>query len=336
MIKVRSGVLTYVTNGPTSHTTSSQSTALSLVAESTRRYIRTSKSENTLRAYKAAWKGFQDWYSAVIGTPIDMPATPATVAAFLASEADRGLSVATIQARAAAIAFTHKVAGHHSPTSHPDVTAVLAGIARSCGSAQKQATAATAEIVKIWLDHIPLDTLSGKRNRALIALGFAGAFRRSELAALQVKDLRLVVDGLDVYLSRSKTDQAGQGVIVPVLRAGKVEHCPVVAVRSWLDAASITAGPVFLSISKAGRVGDRQISTRSIADIVKDVAKQAGHDPELFSPHSLRAGFVTSAATNGRDAGNIARITRHKKLETVQRYIRHANRYTKHAGNGLL
>ena len=135
------------------------------------------------------------------------------------------------------------------------------------------------------------------RDRALLLLGFAGAFRRSELVALDVADIAETETGLLVMIRRSKTDQDGEGVTIAIAR-GDVA-CPARALREWLDAAGIEAGPIFKPINKAGTVSGERLTDRSVANIVKAHAERAGFDANLFSGHSLRSGFLTSAAARG-------------------------------------
>ena len=209
----------------------------------------------------------------------------------------------------------------------------MRGIRRTIGTAPVQKQPATAERLSAMLAHIPAD-LHGKRDRALLLLGMAGAFRRSELIGLDVEDLTFTEKGMDVTIRRSKTDQEGQGHLVAI-PAGECLK-PVAAVKAWLEAAGITSGPLFRPVNKAGRAGDERLSDRSVANIVKAYAGRAGLDLPAFSGHSLRAGFVTSAADRGADINRIMDQTRHTDPRTVRKYIRRAERYKDHAGAGFL
>ena len=177
-----------------------------------RAYQRASKAEATVRAYSSDWREFQGW-CARTGFP-SAPASPEAVAAFLVAEAEAGRSASTIGRRCAAISYAHKLAKEPDPTDDEEVRATMKGIRRRIGVAPKRKAAATAEIVAAMLMRIP-DTMTGKRDRALLALGFARAFRRSELVALDVADLVEHTDGLRVTVRRSKTDQEGQGARRP-------------------------------------------------------------------------------------------------------------------------
>ena len=177
------------------------------------------------------------------------------------------------------------------------------------------------------------DTLTAKRDGALLALGFAGAFRRSELVALEVADLSFEAEGLRIHIRHSKTDQEGRGQEIAIPRGTKPR--PVKALEGWLEAGSIQVGPVFRSIDRHGRVG-ATLSAQSVALIVKRHAETTGLDPRDFAGHSLRAGFLTSAADAGADVLRMMEVSRHKRVETVQGYVRRANSFKGHAGTGFL
>jgi integrase len=178
------------------------------------------------------------------------------------------------------------------------------------------------------------DTAAGQRDRALLLLGFAGAFRRSELAALNVADLEFRPEGLRVTIRRSKTDQEGAGQVVAIVRGHKA--CPVAAVETWLAFAQITQGPLFRPVSKGGQVLAGRLTPHSVGLIVKRHAEAAGFDPALFSGHSLRAGFLTSAAARGASLFKMMDVSRHRSADTLRIYIRDAEAFKDHAGAGLL
>jgi site-specific recombinase XerD len=176
------------------------------------------------------------------------------------------------------------------------------------------------------------DDLKGLRDRALLLFGFAGAFRRSELVALDLDDLEETELGFKVTIRQSKTDQEGQGKTIAIVK-GSVA-CPVAALKAWLAAAGITTGAVFRSIKKGGKV-DNRLSAQSVADIVKAYVERVGLDPALFAGHSMRAGFLTSAAKRGA-IFKMMDVSRHKSVETLRGYVRDAEIFKDHAGTGLL
>ena len=195
------------------------------------------------------------------------------------------------------------------PTDDEEVHATMRGIRRRIGVAPRQKAAATAEILAALLMRTP-NSLTGKRDRALLALGFAGAFRRSELVALDVADLREDPDGLRVLVRRSKVDQEGKGFEKAIPHGRFIR--PVALVREWLDAAGVTEGPVFRPVSRSGRVRwfdasgkPAQLSDRSVANILQSYCAAAGLDASTFGAHSLRAGYITTAAERGADLARI-------------------------------
>ena len=165
-------------------------------------------------------------------------------------------------------------------------------------------------------------------------IGFAGAFRRSELVALDVEDIEEVPEGLRVTIRRSKTDQEGKGAVIARPRGAVA--CPVTAFKAWIKAAGITAGPVFRPIAKGERLQTTRLTDRSVGKIVKAHAVRIGLDPTHFAGHSLRSGFLTSAAARNASIFKMADQSRHKSMDTLRGYIRNAEIFKDHAGAGLL
>lgn len=303
-------------------------------AQLVRTYQRASKATATVRAYQADARTFTAWCERYGFR--SLPASPEAVAAFIVAEAEEGRAASTLGRRLAAIRYAHKLAGQPDPTDDEGVRAAMKGARRKVGVAPKQKAAATADILMSVLMHVPAGTLTGKRDRALLALGFAGAFRRSELVALDVADLREDPDGLRVMVRRSKVDQEGRG-FEKAIPHGRVIR-PVALVREWLDAAGITEGPVFRPVSRSGNVrrGGARLTTQTVADIVKRYTAAAGLDAETFGAHSLRAGYITSAAERGADLARIMDQSGHRDPRTVVGYIRRANAFKDHSGSGFL
>ncbi|UYW25893.1 tyrosine-type recombinase/integrase [Methylorubrum extorquens] len=296
-----------------------------------RAYAAEARSERTRKAYTSALRVFVAWGDE---QGLDtLPARPEVVAAYVAHLADTGRKPATINLHVAAIAAAHRLAGFDVPTASEAVKATLRGVRRTLGTRQTRKAPVTAETLKKALRKIP-DDLSGARDRALLLIGFAAALRRSELVALDVTDLERVPDGIIVHVRRSKTDQDGHGQEIAVPRGGKLKPCD--ALDAWLAAAKITAGPVFRPINKGGRVGADRLTDRSVADIVKRHVSAAGLDASLFSGHSLRAGFVTSALAAGADVLKVMHVTRHTAVTTLQKYDRRARAFDDHAGRKFL
>lgn len=283
------------------------------------RYAAASRAESTARAYKTDWQHFTAWCDGQHTPPL--PALPATVAAYVADLAEQGKKPATIARRLASISQAHQLAGYDSPSRTEQVRTVMKGIRRTLGTAQRQAAPATTHVIKAMVDTLP-GTMSGRRDRALILLGFAGAFRRSELVSGGVDDVVFTPEGLVFTLRRSKTDQEGAGVKKGIPYGSRPETCPVRALRSWLDGAGILSGPIFRAVDRWGRVSERALTDRSVADIVKRCAAAAGFKADDFSGHSLRAGLATSAAAAGANDRSIMQQTGHKSERVLRRYIR--------------
>jgi site-specific recombinase XerD len=283
-------------------------------------YARANRAQNTMRAYRAAWRAFAAWCEAE-GRPA-LPADPLTVADYLAFAA-QAHKASTLAVHLAAIAAAHKAAGQPDPTADERVAATMRGIRRVHGQPPVQREPLTLDDLRALVRTCG-DDLPGLRDRALLLVGFAAALRRSEIVALDVEHVR--INGtLRITIARSKTDQEGQGVVKTIPRLADQELCPVRALRAWLDAAGIASGPVFRSVNRWGKVGKR-LSAYDVARIVKRRAEAAGLDARMLAGHSLRAGFATVAALAGLDAVAIAEVTGHRSLDTLRRYIRAAGR----------
>jgi len=294
-------------------------------------YAQADKADATRRAYLSDFRDFFTWCEAVQAEPL--PASIETTAAYLAQLADKGLKASTINRRAAAIGYVHRAKGFEPPTNAEPVKAVLRGIRRRLGAAVNRKDPATATAIARMVRRIP-ETLQGKRDRALLLLGFAAALRRSELVALDVADLERAPEGIIVHIRRSKTDQEGEGHQIAVPRGSKLK--PVEALEDWLRSARIEEGPVFRSIRKGGSSTGNRLSDNSVALIVKRHADAAGLDPDTMSGHSLRAGFVTSALENGADLLKVMDVTRHREVKTLKAYDRRAKAFKNHAGKCFL
>jgi len=288
-------------------------------AERVQDYAGRSKSEATIRAYAAGWRDFLSFCSSR-GLQA-LPASDETVAAYLAELADRGAKAATIARRLVVISQAHKAADLPSPTGSSLVRRVHAGIRRTLGTAQQGKAPAVVGDLKLMLEQLP-NTRVGLRDRALLLLGFAGAFRRSELVGLDVADLEFARAGLIVTLRKSKTDQEGRSRRLGIPFGSSEATCPVRSLQAWLETARITEGSVFRSLDRFQRVQPQRLSDKAVALIVKRRAKAVGLDPARYAGHSLRAGLATSAAAAGASERVIMSQTGHRSADMVRRYIR--------------
>jgi len=290
----------------------------------TRAYLDAAVATNTRRAHRSHWQHFIA-FCATHAVPA-LPAAPETVAAYLTLFATTH-AVGTLEHRLATITKAHATAGLPNPAASELIRTQMRGIRRTHGVAPNQKTPALVADLQLMLATLP-DTLLGCRDRALLLLGFATAARRSELVALDVADLAFTSDGLVVSVRRSKTDQTGVGVQKGVHFGRHAETCPVRTLRGWLDAAAITAGPVFRTVDRHGNVSEARLGDRAVALVIKRAAAAAGLDPGGFAGHSLRAGLATQAAMNGEGERAIMRQTGHRSVTMVRRYIRQGSLFT--------
>ena len=296
-----------------------------------REFARLSKAENTLRGYRSDWRDFSGWCERNNQHPL--LAAPETVAAYIAECAGR-LKVGSIQRRLNAIAEAHKAMGTDSPTVAGIVRNTLKGIKRTLGTAAVQKSPALADDIRAMVESTG-SGLIDLRDRALILLGFAGAFRRSELVGLDVEDCAFGKDGLTITLRRSKTDQDAQGCKIGIPYGSNPETCPVRVLQAWLEQAGVTVGPLFLSMSRHGRIQLGRLSGIDVARIVKKLALRAGLDAATYAGHSLRAGHATSAAIAGASERSIMNQTGHRSVQMVRRYIREGSLFRENSGSKL-
>lgn len=295
--------------------------------------VAASHSGRTLHEYAGHLRRFVEWCEGRGLEP--MPADPEAVALYLRHLADEGRTVSTLGVILAAISQAHLAAGLPSPREHAAFKLAWKGLRRRVGAAGGATPNRKAPVMALDVATMVAtqpDTLAGLRNRALLALGYAGAFRRSELVALEVSDVERVEGrGLRVTVRRSKTDQVGEGA-TKAIPFGQGEACPVVALAAWVAAAGIVEGPLFRSITRWGQVSSEGLTGRTVAQLVKDAAETIGRDPSRVSGHSLRAGFVTHALASGVSPADVVQTTKHRGLGMITVYDRRRDVWT---GSGL-
>ena len=291
-------------------------------------YAASSKAPNTWKAYQADLRDFATWCKAY--NLASLPATPETVAAYLAYLAPY-CKVSTIQRRLSAISQRHAAAKLDSPTHSAIVRLTMQGIRRTHAPVQgvRKVQPAVTSIIYKLVDPLG-SSLIDVRDRALLLLGFAGAFRRSELAQLHISDITETEEGLRVRLRQSKTDQEGEGFVKGIPYGHEHKTCPVRAWQAWKAAAGITDGYAFRSVTRHGELG-MSLSDRAVADMIKRRAKATGLEYTEFSGHSLRAGLATAAAQAGVSERVIAKQTGHKSLPVLRGYIREGSLFTENA-----
>ena len=287
-----------------------------------------SKAENTIDAYESDWNDFVDWcnYKKVSY----FPATDVTIVNYINDLADYA-KANTISRRISAISENYNAAGHvDNPCTSPLVKNALRGIRRLKGTFQQGKTPILLEDLEDILEamrDLAIPDIQKMRDKAILLVGFMGAFRRSELASLTVENLHFSSQGLEIFIASSKADQEGQGAIVALPHIDNPDYDAVKALRDWLDYAHITEGPVFRGFTKTSSLRKGPISDKSIAEIVKKYVALIGLDPAMYGAHSLRHGFATTAASYGVEERNIMRQTRHHSVNMVRRYINEANKF---------
>lgn len=296
------------------------------ISEPVRRFLSSSLSAGTQRAYAADLAHFR-------ASGRDIPCPPQSVAEYLAELAETH-AVATIQRRVAAIAKAHRASGFDDPCRSEIIRAIIQGIRRTKGIAQREAQALQRDDLFAVLERMgdrPIDV----RDKALLLVGFAGAFRRSELVGFDCGDVEHVRQGMVLHLRKSKTDQVRQGrkVAIPL---GRTRWCPVRHLTDWLTHAGIEQGPLFRSIDRHGHISPDRLSGDAVATIMKKRVEAAGFDPATFSGHSLRAGFATSAVLAGASTFKIREQTGHKSDAMLARYIRDGSLFTDNAAGAIL
>lgn len=300
-------------------------------------YAEESMAQNTKAAYAKAWRGYATWCAE---RDFDPYGPRGQIALYLAWLAESGRKVSTISIGLCAICKAFDMQGLPSPREDRAVKLVYQGIRRKVGIAPDQVEAILPQQLRAMVDALPdpagKHRLRSLRNRALLTLGWVGGMRRSEIVGLLLVDVVEVPEGLKVTIRRSKTDQEGRGRVVAVPYGTWLQTCPVRSLRAWREAAGITDGPLFRTVTPAGDgVREYALTDRQLANIVKQCAKRAGVEGR-FAGHSLRAGLVTSAVRAGKDARAIQGVTGHKTVEMLYRYVREQKLFADSPSAGLV
>ena len=284
--------------------------------------LKSSKAPNTLRAYKADYKDFASFCFKNGFKP--MPSEPRIISLYL-TYLSKTCKFSTLKRRLASISVIHKLSGHYIDIKHPMITENLMGIKRIKGSYQKAKKPILINDLKLIVDFIDKDKNEKNRfkNRALILVGFAGGFRRSELVAILFEDIDFVPEGVKIFVKRSKTDQSGEGMTKGIPYFSNPDYCPVISLKNWLKKSEIKSGKIF------------DMSDKNVALTVKRYAAIAGLDSNKYSGHSLRSGFATSTAEFGAEERSIMAMTGHKTTQMVRRYIKEANLFKNNALNKI-
>jgi site-specific recombinase XerD len=285
--------------------------------------LRNSKSSNTLRAYKSDYKDFSVFCTK--NNFSSLPADPKILSLYL-THLSQTSKFSTLKRRIASISVIHKLKGHYIDTKHPVIRENLLGIKRKKGSNQKAKKPILIKDLKQIVDVIEtlkIRDIRKVRDKALILIGFAGGFRRSELVALENDDIEFVREGVKIFVKRSKTDQSGEGMTKAIPSFDSTLYCPVLHLQDWMAKGKSENKKIF------------PISDKSVALIIKKYANLAGLDGNKYAGHSLRSGFATSTAEAGAEERNIMSMTGHKTTQMVRRYIQEANLFKNNALNKI-
>jgi len=287
------------------------------------RNLKNSKSANTLRAYQSDYNDFS-LFCSKNGFQA-MPTQPKILALYITHLSSYS-KYSTLKRRLASISILHKTKGHYIDTKHPIIIENLMGIKRTNGSNQKGKKPLLISDLKLLIEAIHKSKEKDNRkirDKALVLIGFSGGFRRSELVDIEYEDIEFVLEGVKIFVKRSKTDQSGEGMTKAIPYFDNENFCPVKALKNWIKISDLKNGKIF------------SISDKNVALIIKKYANYAGLDSHRYAGHSLRSGFATSTAESGAEERNIMAMTGHKSTEMVRRYIIEANLFKNNALNKI-
>tara|TARA_B100000886_G_scaffold320123_1_gene261350 strand:+ start:338 stop:1291 length:954 start_codon:yes stop_codon:yes gene_type:complete len=310
-------------------------TNLKRLHEDTLKNLKTSKANNTLRAYKSDFKDFGIFCSKHGFS--SMPTEPKIVSLYLTHLSVKS-KISTLRRRLVSIGVVHKLKGHYLDTKHPIIIENLMGIKRKKGSIQigkKPILISHLKLIINVIDEQKIEEINKLRDRTLILVGFGGGFRRTELISIDHEDLDFVEEGVKIFLKRSKTDQFGEGLTKGIPFFTNEKYCPVISLKNWINKSKIKTGPIFRRFAKSSILTDHRLTDQSVVLIIKYYLKLAGIENKNFSGHSLRSGFATVAAESGADERSIMAMTGHKTTQMVRRYIKEANIFKNNALNKI-
>jgi site-specific recombinase XerD len=302
------------------------------LTQGVREHVGNAKAASSRHSYEADWRVFEGWCASMRYATV--PPKDEIVAMFLRSQFNDGRKMKTIARYVSGLAYGFRSRGFDWDVPKL-VTEMLKGARRE--RAGQERVTKKADVSDTLLARIVAGTgPTALRDRALLLLGWTGAFRRSELVALDVEHLTFTPEGVKAYIGKSKTDQSGRGAEVAIPIARDADLCAIRAIREWMTSASITQGALFRAMTRTGRVLEHRLSAQSVALIVKRAIAREKLDPALFAGHSLRAGFATTAARKDVPLQKIMNQTRHTDVRTVREYIRSANIFEDSGAKGLL
>ncbi len=299
--------------------------------EETLNNLKSSKANNTLRAYKSDFRDFGAFCMKHGFNPL--PTEPKVVSLYL-THLSKNSKISTLRRRLVSISMAHKLKGHYLDSKHPIIVENLMGIRRVKGSIQKGKKPILINHLKLIINAIneqKFEEIKKLRDKTIILIGFGGGFRRNELISIDYEDLEFVSEGLKITVRKSKTDQFGEGMVKGLPYFNNEIYCPVKNLQKWLEISKIKTGPIFRRFSKGLSLTDKRLTDQSVVLLMKEYLSKAGIENKGFAGHSLRSGFATVAADSGADERSIMAITGHKTTQMVRRYIREANIFKNNA-----
>jgi len=306
-------------------------TDIKTLHEETLSNLKSSKANNTLRAYKSDFKDFGAFCNKHGFN--SLPTEPKIVSLYI-THLSKNSKISTLRRRLVSISMIHKIKGHYLDTKHPIIIENLMGIRRTKGSMQKGKKPLLISHLKLLINVIneqKTEEIKKARDKAIILIGFGGGFRRTELISIDHDDLEFVPEGLKITIKRSKTDQYGEGMIKGLPYFINEIYCPVLSLKKWLDLSKIKSGPIFRRFAKGSSLTNNRLTDQSVVLLIKNYLNLAGIENSNYSGHSLRSGFATVAAESGADERSIMSMTGHKSTQMVRRYIREANIFKNNA-----
>ena len=302
--------------------------SLPVLGASSLNYVQKATADNTRKAYRQDIQQFERWGGR-------LPADTETIVRYLHDQATK-LNPRTLKRRITALKQFHVYQGFPDPTEHSLVLKTLKGIQNTHGKPKQQAPALRLDQLQQAVEYLRSDlTLKNQRNLCLLTLGFFGALRSSELLAVRVEDLDWRPEGLHLKISKSKTDQEGEGQWCALPKTDN-DLCPLKHAQNWLEASGIEEGYLFRSINRWQKIGDKTLSTVGLNKILKTLAEKCGWaDANLYSSHSLRRGLATSTSLKGASIKAIMRQGRWRHEGTVLQYIEEGQAFEDNAVNVL-
>ena len=311
-------------------------TDIKALQDQTLNNLKSSKANNTIRAYRSDFKDFSV-FCAKNGFK-SFPTDSKVVALYLTYLSSKGTKISTLKRRLVSLGVIHKLKGHYLDTKHPIVIENLMGIKRKIGSFQQGKKPILINQLKSIInviDNEKTKEIKKIRDKTLILIGFGGGFRRSELVSIDYNDVELVSEGVKIVIRRSKTDQFGEGMVKGLPYFSNQNYCPVLHLKKWLELSNIKSGPIFRRFSKSFKLSENRLTDQSVALLLKNYLDVAGIENKNYSGHSLRSGFATVTAESGADERSIMAMTGHKTTQMVRRYIKEANLFKNNALNKI-